>query len=99
LLSGGERALTATALLFALLKVKPMPFCMLDEVDAMLDEANVGRFRDMLRDLAARTQFIVISHNRTTIEAANTIYGISMTGEGVSKAISLRLKEEQAVAA
>jgi len=99
LLSGGERALTATALLFALLKVKPMPFCMLDEVDAMLDEANVGRFRDMLKDLAAHTQFIVISHNRTTIEAANTIYGISMTEEGVSKAISLRLKEEQAVAA
>jgi chromosome segregation protein len=95
LLSGGERALTATALLFALLKVKPMPFCMLDEVDAALDEANVGRFRDMLKELASKTQFIVISHNRNTIEAANTIYGITMTEEGVSKAISLQLKGNQ----
>jgi len=91
LLSGGERALTAAALLFALLKVKPMPFCFMDEVDAMLDEANVGRFRDLLEEFSARTQFIVISHNRATIEAANTIYGVSMSEEGVSKVVSLRL--------
>jgi len=96
LLSGGERALTATALLFAVLKARPLPFCLLDEVDAMLDEANVGRFRALLEEFARHTQFIVITHNRQTIEAANTIYGVSMTEEGVSKVISLRLEEEQA---
>ncbi len=98
LLSGGERVLTATALLFAVLKAKPLPFCFLDEVDAMLDEANVGRFRELLEEFARRTQFVVITHNRRTVEAAKTIYGISMTGEGVSQVISLRLKEEQQLA-
>ena len=97
LLSGGERALTAAALLFAVLKVKPIPFCILDEVDAMLDEANVGRFRDALQELTTQTQFIVISHNRATIEAANTIYGVSMTEEGISKVLSLQLKERLTV--
>nr|MBC7245059.1 chromosome segregation protein SMC [Chloroflexota bacterium] len=91
LLSGGERALTATALLFAVLKARPLPFCLLDEVDAMLDEANVGRFRSLLEEFSQQTQFIVITHNRRTIEAANTIYGISMSEEGVSKVISLQL--------
>jgi len=95
LLSGGERALTATALLFALLKVNPIPFCLLDEVDAMLDEANVGRFREVLQDLSDRTQFIVITHNRQTVEAAHIIYGISMGEDGVSRVISLKLPEEQ----
>jgi chromosome segregation protein len=90
-LSGGERALTAAALLFAILKVSPTPFCVLDEVDAMLDEANVGRFRDALKSLSADTQFIVITHNRTTIESADTVYGITMGEDGVSQAISLRL--------
>ncbi len=91
LLSGGERALTAVALLFAILHVSPTPFCVLDEVDAMLDEANVGRFRAMLADLAQQTQFIVITHNRVTIEAADTIYVISMGAEGVSQVVSLKL--------
>ncbi|MGE5261957.1 MAG: chromosome segregation SMC family protein [Acidobacteriota bacterium] len=94
ILSGGERALTAAALLFAILKVSPTPFCVLDEVDAMLDEANVGRFRDALRTLSAQTQFIVITHNRTTMESADTVYGITMSEDGVSQAMSLRLDGE-----
>ncbi|NWJ46299.1 MAG: chromosome segregation protein SMC [Chloroflexi bacterium] len=93
LLSGGERALTAVALLFALLEVNPTPFCILDEVDAALDEANVRRFCETLKVLAARTQFIVVTHNRGTIEAARTIYGISMGSDSVSKTISLRIDE------
>ncbi|MGQ9902930.1 MAG: chromosome segregation protein SMC [Anaerolineae bacterium] len=93
LLSGGERSLTATALLFAILRVKPTPFCVLDEVDAALDEANVGRFRGMLESLADQTQFIVITHNRRTVEAASTIYGISMGADGASVALSLRLED------
>lgn len=92
LLSGGERSLTAAALLFAILKVKPPPFCILDETDAALDEANVGRFRDALKSLAAETQFVIITHNRGTIEAADTIYGISMGSDSASRAISLKLE-------
>ncbi|HEY3289778.1 MAG TPA: chromosome segregation protein SMC [Anaerolineae bacterium] len=95
LLSGGERSLTAGALLFAILRVKPTPFCVLDEMDAALDEANVARFRSMLETLSEQTQFIVITHNRRTVEAANTIYGISMSVDGVSTALSLRLDEVQ----
>jgi chromosome segregation protein len=93
MLSGGERALTAAALIFALLKVSPTPFCVLDEVDAMLDEANVGRFRQELQKLAQEIQFIIITHNRRTIEAANTIYGVSMGEDSVSHVISLKLDE------
>ena len=93
MLSGGERTLTAIALLFALMSVSPTPFCILDEVDAMLDEANVGRFRTHLEALAQRTQFIVITHNRGTVEAAETIYGISMGDDGVSQVLSLRLDD------
>lgn len=93
LLSGGERALTAVALIFAILKTCPTPFCFLDEVDATLDEANVGRFREALQELSERTQFIVITHNRSTIEIADTIYGISMGEDGVSKVISLKLND------
>ena len=93
LLSGGERALTAAALLFALLHVHQAPFCVLDEVDAMLDEANVGRFRALLEELAQRSQFIVITHNRVTIETADTIYGVSMGADGVSQVVSLKLEQ------
>ena len=91
LLSGGERALTATALLFSLLRVSPTPFCVLDEVDAMLDEANVERFRGLLEEMAADTQFIVITHNRVTVEAADALYGVSMGADSVSKVVSLRM--------
>lgn len=93
MLSGGERTLTAVALLFAVLRVSPVPFCVLDEVDAALDEANVGRFRAMLRELARQTQFIVITHNQGTVEAADTIYGVSMGEESVSQVLSLSLAD------
>jgi chromosome segregation protein len=96
LLSGGERSLTAAALLFAILKVNPSPFCMLDEVDAALDEANVVRFREALLELAERTQFVIITHNRGTVEAANTLYGITMGDDGGSRMLSLRLEEVDA---
>ena len=93
LLSGGERALTAGALLFAILKVNPSPFCVMDEVDAALDEANVGRFREALVELSRETQFLVVTHNRGTIEAADTIYGVSMGDDSASRVLSLRLDE------
>ncbi|MGI9253005.1 MAG: AAA family ATPase, partial [Thermomicrobiales bacterium] len=93
LLSGGERSLTAAALLFAILRVNPAPFCLLDEVDAALDEANVVRFREQLRALSSQTQIIVVTHNRGTIEIADTLYGVSMGSDGVSKVLSLRLAD------
>lgn len=93
LLSGGERALTAAALLFAILKVNPSPFCILDEVDAALDEANVVRFREALLGLTGATQFIIITHNRGTVEVADTLYGISMADDGTSRVLSLRVEE------
>lgn len=93
LLSGGERSLTGVALLFAILRVNPSPFVLLDEVDAALDEANVVRFRDELRKLADETQAIVITHNRGTVEIADTLYGITMGGDGVSQTLSLRLDD------
>ncbi|MBM3126635.1 MAG: hypothetical protein FJZ87_16445, partial [Chloroflexi bacterium] len=93
LLSGGERSLTAIALVFALLKVSPTPVCVMDEVDAMLDEANVGRFRDLLVDLSKDTQFIIITHNRNTVQAADVIYGITMGRDSTSQLISLRLDQ------
>jgi chromosome segregation protein len=93
LLSGGERSLTAAALVFALLRVSPTPFCILDEVDAMLDEANVGRFRDLLTELSEQTQFIVITHNRNTVQAASIIYGVTMGRDSASQVISLRMDE------
>ena len=95
LLSGGERALTAAALIFSILKVRPTPFCVLDEVDAALDEANVGRFRDALKKLSEQTQFLLITHNRGTIEAADTIYGISMGADNTSQVLSLKLDGEE----
>jgi len=92
LLSGGERALTAASLLFAILKVSPPPFVVLDEVDAALDEANVGRFREALEELSELTQFVVITHNRGTIEAARTVYGVSLRPDGTSQVLSLKLE-------
>ncbi len=93
MLSGGERALTGVALLFAMLSVNPVPFCILDEVDAALDEANIGRFADALRLLAQTIDFVVITHNRATIETADTIYGVTMTDAAVSRLLSLRLAD------
>jgi chromosome segregation protein len=93
LLSGGERSLTAAALIFSLLKVAPPPFCVLDEVDAALDEANVNRFRDVLRELGRQTQFILITHNRGTVQAAQTLYGVSMQPDSSSQVISIKPEE------
>jgi chromosome segregation protein len=93
LLSGGERSLTASALVFSLLKVSPTPFCVFDEVDAMLDEANVGRFRILLEELAQSTQFIIITHNRNTVQVADVIYGITMGRDSASQVVSLKLDE------
>jgi chromosome segregation protein len=93
MLSGGERALAGVALLFAMLTVNPVPFCVLDEVDAALDEANIGRFADALRKLAETIDFVVITHNRATIETADTIYGVTMTDAAVSRVLSLRLAD------
>ena len=91
LLSGGEKALTAIALMFAIFKYKPSPFCLLDEIDAPLDDANVHRFVEMLRGMLDRTQFILITHNRQTMEIANRLYGVTMEEPGVSKLISVQL--------
>jgi chromosome segregation protein len=93
LLSGGERSLAATALIFALVKASPTPFCVLDEVDAMLDEANVARFRELLSELSRETQFVLITHNRHTVQAADIIYGITMRRDTTSQSISLKLEE------
>ena len=91
LLSGGEKALTAISLMFAIFKYKPSPFCLMDEIDAPLDDANTGRFLEMLRGMLAHTQFILITHNRKTMEIADRLYGVTMEEPGVSKLISVRL--------
>jgi chromosome segregation protein len=93
LLSGGEKTLTATALLFAIYLVKPSPFCILDEVDAPLDDANIDRFTRILRKFSVNTQFIVVTHNKRTMEAANAMYGITMEEEGVSKIVTVRFNQ------
>jgi chromosome segregation protein len=93
LLSGGERSLSAIAILFSLMKIRPSPFCFLDEVDAALDEANIGRFAEMLKHFAETTQIIVITHNKRTMAVADNIYGVTMEEPGVSKVISMRLTE------
>jgi chromosome segregation protein len=93
LLSGGEKALTAVTLILALFLTRPTPFCLLDEVDAPLDEANIGRFNQVIRELSTRSQFVLITHNRRTMEAADTLYGITMEQAGVSKVVSVRLRD------
>ena len=92
LLSGGERALTAIALLFAILKLNPSPFCILDEIEAALDDVNVYRYADYLKKFSEKTQFLVITHRKGTQEVANTIYGVTMQEHGVSKLLSLNLE-------
>jgi chromosome segregation protein len=91
LLSGGEKALTAMALMFAIFKYRPSPFCLLDEIDAPLDDANIGRFVEMLQGMQDHTQFILITHNRKTMEIADRLYGVTMEEPGVSKLISVQL--------
>ncbi len=92
LLSGGEKAMTAIALVMAIFKYRPSPFCLLDEVDAPLDEANVGRFVNKIADMAEKTQFIVITHNKRTMEAARALYGVTMQEPGVSKIVSVKFE-------
>ena len=94
LLSGGERALTALSFMLALLRVHPSPFVVLDEVDAPLDQSNVGRFSQLLREFTDNTQFIVITHNNGTMQAADVLYGVTMQEQGISKIVSVKLVDE-----
>ena len=94
LLSGGEKCMTALALLFSIFESKPAPFCLLDEVDAPLDEANVERFTEILRPFTKSTQFIIVTHNKKTMAVADILFGVSMQEEGVSKLISLEFERD-----
>jgi len=95
LLSGGERALTAIAFLFAVYYTRPSPFCLLDEVDAPLDDSNVLRFVNLIRSLSERTQFLMVTHNKKTMEAASSLYGVTMEEPGVSRVVSVKLERAQ----
>ena len=92
LLSGGEKAFTAIALLFAILKINPAPFCVLDEIEAALDDVNVYRYAEYLKKFAKETQFLIITHRKGTMEAADTVYGVTMEEKGISKLLSMKLK-------
>lgn len=92
LLSGGEKALTAVSLIFAIFLVKPSPFCVLDEVDAPLDDANIGKFNALLREMSVKSQFILITHNKKTMELNDTLYGVTMEEPGVSKIVSIEMQ-------
>ena len=99
LLSGGEKALTAIAFLFAVFLARPSPFYLLDEVEAALDDTNIGRFVELLRRFSDRAQFVVITHQKRTMEAADTLYGVTMSADGVSQVVSRRTPREEASAA
>jgi chromosome segregation protein len=97
MLSGGEKALTAIALVFALFQLNPAPFCILDEVDAPLDDNNVGRFSRLVKEMSKDVQFLVISHNKVTIEAADYLMGVTMQEPGVSRLVSVDMREAMAM--
>ena len=98
LLSGGERALTCIAFLFSLLRLKPTPFCLLDEIDASLDETNLGRYTQFLKSMAEQMQFVVITHRQATIECGNYLYGVTMPEKGISKIFTLELSQAETLA-
>jgi chromosome segregation protein len=95
LMSGGEKALTAVSLIFSLFQFRPSPFCLLDEVDAPLDEANVGRYCEMIREMTDRSQFILITHSKTTMESSDVLYGVTMESAGISKLVSVELRKKE----
>jgi chromosome segregation protein len=95
LMSGGEKALSAVALIFAIFQLRPTPFCVLDEVDAPLDEANVMRFAEMVAEMSSTSQFIIITHNKRTMEAAHTLYGVTMEEPGISKVVGVKLPSRE----
>jgi len=97
MLSGGEKTLTAMALLFASFLIRPTPFCILDEIDAPLDEENIGRFTDVLRELSEDAQFMVITHSKQTMAIADSLFGVTMEEPGISKIVSVRLSNLQPV--
>jgi chromosome segregation protein len=99
LMSGGEKALTAVSLIFSIFQHRPSPFCLLDEVDAPLDEANIGRFAEAIRAMTRHSQFIVITHSKKTMQLADVLYGVTMETPGVSKLVSVELKKVERKAA
>jgi len=94
LLSGGERAFTAIALLFSILRLKPSPFCVLDEIEAALDDANVYRFSEYLRKYSSQTQFIMVTHRKGTMEGSDMLYGVTMQEHGISRIVSMKMGEK-----